>query len=263
MTNSIGIIETKSVAAAAEMLNRILSLYKVELLKTEFPGNGYITIFLTGEYSQMKFSIAEAEKISSDFSAYFKSSIITKPDEKLFELLGSIEQKKVRETKILQSKEEKQKITIDDDVIQKEATTQEKEMPETNLAKEETIKPIKSFAKRIRLEKTEKEKPEPKQTVLIKKSVIDPAKIRVESPTIAKLRMEALGNSDKEIKISKPVLSVESENGNGMLTIEQLQELNVHKLRRYARNFDNFPIKGREISRANREELLNHFKELI
>ncbi len=31
----------------------------------------------------------------------------------------------------------------------------------------------------------------------------------------------------------------------------------VVKLRRYARNFDNLPIKGRQISMANKEQLLD------
>jgi len=40
---------------------------------------------------------------------------------------------------------------------------------------------------------------------------------------------------------------------------EILSKLNVHKLRHLARSFENFPIKGREISRANRDELIDHF----
>lgn len=263
MTNSIGIIETKSVAAAAEMLNRILSSYKVELLKTEFPGNGFITLFLTGEYSQMKASVTEAGIVSSDFASYFKSSIITKPDEKLFDLLGSIEQKRIMQIKDQQPEEEKQNIIIVENVVKKTESHQEFEKPVVISETVEAVKQINSFAKRIRIEKTEKEKPEKKQIELIRKSVIDPAKIRADNPTIAKLRMEALGKIDKEKRVSKQVISIENENANGLVSMEQLQQLNVHKLRRYARNFDNFPIKGREISRANREELLNHFKELM
>jgi hypothetical protein len=42
----------------------------------------------------------------------------------------------------------------------------------------------------------------------------------------------------------------------------ELEVMNVHQLRRFARDFENFPIKGREISRANRGELLDFFKAL-
>ena len=43
---------------------------------------------------------------------------------------------------------------------------------------------------------------------------------------------------------------------------EELEELNVHELRRLARAQENFPIKGRDISKANRQELLEYFKSL-
>jgi hypothetical protein len=43
----------------------------------------------------------------------------------------------------------------------------------------------------------------------------------------------------------------------------ELELLNVHQLRRFARGVEEFPIKGREISRANRTELLDYFKTLL
>ena len=42
----------------------------------------------------------------------------------------------------------------------------------------------------------------------------------------------------------------------------ELEILNVHSLRKLARSFDNFPIKGREISKANRGTLLDYFREM-
>lgn len=43
---------------------------------------------------------------------------------------------------------------------------------------------------------------------------------------------------------------------------EELSQLNVHDLRHLARSFAEFPIKGRMISKANRQELLDYFKEI-
>ena len=45
-------------------------------------------------------------------------------------------------------------------------------------------------------------------------------------------------------------------------SMDQLIVLNVHGLRRIARGVQNFPIKGRDISKANRAKLLDYFKEL-
>jgi hypothetical protein len=38
--------------------------------------------------------------------------------------------------------------------------------------------------------------------------------------------------------------------------MEELEKMAVVKLRKYARTIENLPIKGREISRANKQELL-------
>ena len=45
--------------------------------------------------------------------------------------------------------------------------------------------------------------------------------------------------------------------------MEEVEILNVHQLRRFARGIEDFPIQGREISRANRKELLDYFKKFI
>jgi hypothetical protein len=41
------------------------------------------------------------------------------------------------------------------------------------------------------------------------------------------------------------------------LHTSEIETWNVHELRRYARSLESFPIKGRDISKANRSELLN------
>ncbi len=43
---------------------------------------------------------------------------------------------------------------------------------------------------------------------------------------------------------------------------EHLEKLTVQELRRYARTLPNFPIQGREISRASKETLLTYFRQL-
>lgn len=93
--------------------------------------------------------------------------------------------------------------------------------------------------------------------------------------TISRLRRQALGleipsdDSEEEVnrltnfeekperkKVNKKVRLEKSEN------VEALSTLNVHQLRRAARDVKEFPIKGRQISKANRDTLLNYFREL-
>lgn len=271
MTDSVGIIETRSIASAAEILNQILDNNKIELVNIEFPGEGNVTVFLYGEYSLMKRAIESAEKISSQFLSYFSSKIITKPDEKLYELLN-LKRKIIEKPKVqplikkerLKSKPESTEniVKVNDDVGNSVDKKISLELPgektEEHTVVAETSKDVpdtNKFEKRIRVKK---EISAPKEIVPVKRQ-----KIRLDNPTIAKLRLEALGKTNPA-DINENNLNLEIENnGNSHLTIQQLEELNVHKLRRYARGFTGFPIKGREISRANRDELLNHFKELI
>ena len=66
------------------------------------------------------------------------------------------------------------------------------------------------------------------------------------SSTLSRLRKEAFGK----------------EEVTGAGTIDDIDSMNVHQLRHLARSIREFPIKGREISRANREELINYFRNL-
>jgi ethanolamine utilization protein EutM len=52
------------------------------------------------------------------------------------------------------------------------------------------------------------------------------------------------------------------KHGKKVPPMDELVILNVHALRRIARSFDDFPIKGRDISKANRAKLLDHFKSM-
>jgi microcompartment protein CcmL/EutN len=61
-------------------------------------------------------------------------------------------------------------------------------------------------------------------------------------------------------RLRKEVLGKEESTGAG--NIDDIDSMNVHQLRHLARSIPEFPIKGRKISRANREELINYFRNL-
>ena len=58
--------------------------------------------------------------------------------------------------------------------------------------------------------------------------------------------------------------SDEQENyiSNSDSSSTELENMNVHELRKLARETENFPIKGRDISKANRQTLLDYFKSI-
>ncbi|MFN3344108.1 MAG: BMC domain-containing protein [Chloroherpetonaceae bacterium] len=53
-----------------------------------------------------------------------------------------------------------------------------------------------------------------------------------------------------------------SEASEAKPSLEHLDRMTVHELRRYARTLPNFPIQGREISRAGKETLLKLLRQL-
>jgi microcompartment protein CcmL/EutN len=79
------------------------------------------------------------------------------------------------------------------------------------------------------------------------------------SSTLDRLKREALGEATDEVKEARPTTS----RTESTYSMQDLEVMNVHQLRRFARDFEEFPIKGREISRANRGELLDFFKALL
>lgn len=66
---------------------------------------------------------------------------------------------------------------------------------------------------------------------------------------------------DSSNKVKEMVAGI-NDGSNSIPPIEELKELNVHELRHLARTCEGFPIKGRQISKANRDELINYFDQL-
>jgi len=82
--------------------------------------------------------------------------------------------------------------------------------------------------------------------------------------TLAKLRAEAKSEISKEgIDESDDDIIEDEKKSEKQIDEEEINNLNVHELRHLARSFENFPIKGREISKANRNKLLEYFKEFL
>ncbi len=73
---------------------------------------------------------------------------------------------------------------------------------------------------------------------------------------------EADDSKEEETEVTSEEDLGEEESEGDIPPEWALQKLNVHELRKLARNFDDFPIKGRDISRANRQVLIEHFNSL-
>ncbi|MFO7526492.1 MAG: BMC domain-containing protein [Ignavibacteriaceae bacterium] len=252
MTDSVCIIETRSITVAFTAANIMLNHKNISLQQIDVRGEGIVTVIFSGEYSEVKNALEDSTLSVSDFSSYFNTKIITKPDEKLFKILKSgnaISEKSPfepgRKTDLEKSKSSKKILSnkkySNDDLM---------------LIKQKNNKPGKITVTQ------EKDSLPVKKEVLINTDIkpILSQKSITENATIERLKLEALGKTYKEQESKDSMMQV---NNSTEFSFAELEQLNVHKLRRYARSFDGFPIKGREISKANRGELLNYFKDII
>ncbi|MCP5064156.1 MAG: BMC domain-containing protein [Ignavibacteriae bacterium] len=91
------------------------------------------------------------------------------------------------------------------------------------------------------------------------------AKVTTVKKPIAKAKPEIKKKSKPKLKaISKPAVKVTSNESTSskLPPLKELETLNVHTLRKLARGYDKFPIKGRDISKANRGKLLEYFQKI-
>jgi len=129
-----------------------------------------------------------------------------------------------------------------DDIISGRASTEKISKKQEPIVEKRSSRRIKQIPKQEEIV-VEETKPEPEPT---------------SSSTIDRLKKEALGVT---LDIKK---SAKGKPKSGLkYSMSELEVMNVHQLRRFARDIKDFPIKGREISRANRGELLDFFKTLL
>ena len=231
MQFALGLIETKGLIGAIEAADAMLKAANVKLVSKEKTSAALVTVKIIGETAAVKSAVdagaAAAQRVGQLVSAH----VIPRPDDQIENLIyfPSITTGIEPEEIVRKEKPVKEKIVVKevvDEKVEAESLFDETEKEET-----ETI-PLKRRG-RPRLVQSESQAPS-----------------RLDS-----LRKEALKEIGK-VEGEKHLTSGEIPSN------EQLSELNVHELRHLARSFNNFPIKGREISRANRDELIEHFEKI-
>lgn len=234
MTNSIGLLETSGLAAAAQASNEILKENSVTLFKFELIGNGNVLICFSGEYASVKNAINIGTAESAKLGCFISSKIITKPDERVHNIIEKLNFKVTNKNEAL-PKKLKRSVEIPKDLL---------EVREGILEKADLKEPSKKIVSEVKKIKKEIVARVPK----VKKKI----ETEINNPTILRLQKEALAKEAEVENINKSI----SEN-----SIDDMSNMNVHQLRKLARSFHDFPIKGRQISKANRDELLQYLKE--
>jgi len=234
MEKSLAIFETKGFAAALAASEVILIDNKIELIKIVSAGGGIVSQFFTGDYDELKDAISKGIKNGREAGEIISVHIVKKINENIEELLFKPEKTSSHisdDSMKTKNKKEKMKETKTE-VEQPQFAEDRKPSEELNL-----------FEKQIEHIKTKPIK----------------SKLSSASSTIQRLREEALSS----VKPKRKSVSAESTVEKPLtVNLNKLSELNVHELRHEARKYKSFPIQGRQISRANRKELLKYFEEI-
>jgi microcompartment protein CcmL/EutN len=229
MAKALGLVETRGLVAAIEAADAMVKAANVTLVGKETTNPALITIKIVGETAAVRSAVDAGSAAAKRVGVLVSTHIIPQPDDQMIALLPEIKDSPERKPKV------------------------EKEVPEK---KEKVVTPaVKSIpGEEIKVEEKEESK---------KEEIKEETKISVDaSDTISRLRKEALGTEEETEKKEKEKPKT-STSKKAKIKMEEVEILNVHQLRRFARGVEGFPIQGREISRANRKELLDYFKKFI
>lgn len=230
MPKALGLVETRGLVAAIEAADAMVKAANVTLIGKETTNPALITVKIVGETAAVRSAVDAGSSAAKRVGVLVSTHIIPQPDDQMTTLLPEIKDEPQRKQRRVEKKVPEKKEEVVTPVV--------KSVPKKEVKKEE---------KQVR--KKEEVKEEVKPSVVV-------------SDTISRLRKEALGVEEKPEKKEKQK-SKASSSKKAKIKMEEVELLNVHQLRRFARGVEGFPIQGREISRANRKELLDHFKKFI
>lgn len=222
MPKALGLVETRGLVAAIEAADAMIKAANVTLIGKERTDPALITIKVVGETAAVRSAVDAGAAAAGRIGVLVSTHIIPQPDLQMISLLPEIE-------------EEKNTVKAN-----------ERKSPSGDTKK----------AKQVLVEEKPKAKVKPEKKNEEKK------KSYTATDTISRLRNEALGIEEETKRIKNEQAKSASPPGSKRIKMEEIEILNVHQLRRLARSIEDFPIQGREISRANRNELLDYFKKL-
>jgi microcompartment protein CcmL/EutN len=268
MPVALGFLETNSLIGAVEASNVMAKTSNIILLGKEVLSQASITIKIVGEKDSVEAAINVGTEAVRNLELNVSSHIIIEPDEQIISVLPEISGlyfslKRNTKKKI---KKPAEKLKVEAEKIP--AAKLEPEIIEPEKPEPEKIKNKKSKIKKPKVEKT---KLKSEKIIANRKTVeekIPEIKERKRpgyiNDTIERLRQEALGlNKSKKKKPIKKEIKKKREGKNiNKDENNNLKSMNVHQLRKLARDTKNFPILGREISKAKREILLDYFNNL-
>ncbi|KGO15198.1 BMC domain-containing protein [Clostridium botulinum] len=257
---ALGLIETKGLLAAVEAADTMVKSADVSIIEKTYVGGGLVTISVTGDVGAVKASIeagvAAVKKLDEVFLV--SEHVIPRPHEELESIIGpntppedpssndntenvkdaddteAVEKaedtEKVENTRTVDSVEDTESVEVTKDIV--DAKNVE------NAKKAETVKDVKAV--------DNTEHVDTKNNIKENQHGLDGDLDKLHKLNLENLHKEDVDNLIRQNGIEKTILI--------------LAKLKVVKLRNLAREYKDFGIAGRTISKAGKNLLINKFK---
>jgi len=253
MPQALGLVETKGLVGAIVAADAMLKAANVNLIGKEKVTPALITIKIIGETAAVKSAIEAGSAAASRVGQLISTHLIPNPDNQISSIIVEMPSEKTSPQKKVPLKSKETEFS---DAL-KDSTKVEK--PE--VASDVPVIKRKSAPTRSPQNEAAHKPSAPLFEVEEKKNS------KFES-SVERLKAEALKDlkGESEASESNVEIPVNDEKENAPATSDvstgELDSMNVHQLRKLARGVEGFPIQGREISKANRNTLLNYFKSI-
>lgn len=223
MQLALGLIETKGLIGAIEAADAGTKAANVKLIAKEYATGALVLIKFEGEVAAVKSAVDAGAAAAQRVGQLVSAHVIPRPDDQIDDI---IYENKLHSKGNPSPKKSVRKSAKKEKVVEENSSlfdTQEAEV------KEEPVEEIEAEVE-VKIEEPES------------------GEEGIPEETVEELEETPEQEESKEDKTIPPM--------------SELEILNVHQLRKLARSYDNFPIKGRDISKANRGTLLDHFKNM-
>ncbi|MFC2083828.1 BMC domain-containing protein [Bacteroidota bacterium] len=223
MELALGLIETKGLVGAIEAADAMAKAADIKVINKEKSTAALVTIKVVGEVAAVKAAVDAGSSAAQRVGQLLSAHIIPRPDAQIDFIVEGTELINIQTLK--RSKKPRKRKKVDASLFDDVEPTIPKDQEE-------------------------------------KKAVEDRDQKSAEDSVIGMDHLERLkreARSELEMDEDKSVLEVTK---TSIPFKDDLLSMNVHQLRHLARNIENFPIKGREISKANRKTLLEFFEKL-
>lgn len=283
MLKALGLVETKGLIGAIEAADAMAKAANVKLIGKEKTNPALITIKVIGEVAAVKASVEAGAAAAQRVGQLVSTLVIARPDDQLRELYPELESEGYIPTTVIEKGVEKNTAESDQNTnpIDKpeQQITEKVEVPHTDEIPEQ-FEETEDLGNEKKISDTVQEKTALEESAKDEPALEDPAIEENENDTSDLSTESAMelfakpesknyaeeatlfdqGSDDSVTK--EPEMTSFSDSDIEELEKSDLESLNVHQLRRLARSRKEFPIHGREISKANRQELLYYFRNL-